>query len=337
MTSLNLPSLSSCGDAGDAITALPILKSIGAGMFYAMDRPPCQPFIPRIPLIKRLFEAQTYVLGVRPYTDQKVTYDTSTFRKGGFPYGKTLAELQSNWVKVKVDTTNPWLSVEPDPRTAGKIVVARSPRYNNPHFPWKSLVEVFGEDMVFVGIKDEHRAFVEKYGAIPWHKTKDLYEVAQAIAGSELFIGNQSSPNAIAEGLKHNSIQEVCVHHPDCIYPRTNAKFCFDGELSFEALGKEFRSEPVIVKAKVNTHLTPPGGWQFSWDGVKVKSYCFESALTMLKQKLREAKKDIPKDLKELMVEQVRENSGPTPEWRPFYKVRELIREKYRTAGMAIP
>ena len=57
--------------------------------------------------------------------------------------------------------------------------------------------------------------------------TKNFLEVAQLIAGSKLFIGNQSAPYAVAEGLKHNSILEVTLPSPDCIYERDNGRYCF--------------------------------------------------------------------------------------------------------------
>jgi NAD(P)-dependent dehydrogenase (short-subunit alcohol dehydrogenase family) len=60
-------------------------------------------------------------------------------------------------------------------------------------------------------------------------------ELAQMIANSALFIGNQSCPNSIAEGLKHDSILEVSLESPDCIYRRANAIHCYNGELEFEA------------------------------------------------------------------------------------------------------
>ena len=39
---------------------------------------------------------------------------------------------------------------------------------------------------------------------------------ARIIAGSKIFIGNQSTPFAIAEGMKHNRILETDITIPNC-------------------------------------------------------------------------------------------------------------------------
>jgi hypothetical protein len=86
------------------------------------------------------------------------------------------------------------------------------------------------------------------------------------IAGSELFIGNQSCANAVAEGLKHPLIQETSTIHPDCIYVRPEAQHVDTGACVLpDIAGSGVRQVQARAKVSCNiiTHTTPPDGWQF--------------------------------------------------------------------------
>ena len=85
---------------------------------------------------------------------------------------------------------------------------------------------------LLVGLDEEHEDFCKKFGEVEHLHTIDLYDVAEAIAGASLFIGNQSSPNAIANALRAPSIVETCLYAFDCIYERDNATYCHDGNLN---------------------------------------------------------------------------------------------------------
>lgn len=254
----------SSGDLGDIIYSLPAVAHTGGGTYFLADRPWTKAIIPRIPLIKPLLDCQPYIKECRKHEGEHVQYDFSTFRNGGIPWGKTLAELQAKWIRSGTPNfAQKWLYVDPDTRSKGKIVVARSPRYNNHFFPWEKLVDELGDQMVFVGVDHEYRDFCQSFGDIPRIHCQNMLEVAQVIEGGELFIGNQSSPYSIAEGLKKASILEVCLWVPDCIFQRENAIFCFDGELSFDFHNKKFHADAYIPPRNIPKQVAPPGGWRY--------------------------------------------------------------------------
>jgi hypothetical protein len=96
--------------------------------------------------------------------------------------------------------------------------------------------------------------------------TKNLLDVARLIAGSELFIGNQSSAGAVAEGLKHRSIQEVSLAIPDCIFKRPSVQHVWDGRVDLPAIGSvpALSLTPYNLNPEmVSTGITPPGQWQY--------------------------------------------------------------------------
>lgn len=72
----------------------------------------------------------------------------------------------------------------------------------------------------FVGTAAEHQDFCRSVGPVPWIATADFLDLARVIAGSELFVGNQSCPSALAEGLKHTMILEVYPPLPNCGFAR---------------------------------------------------------------------------------------------------------------------
>lgn len=183
---------------------------------------------------------QDCIKEVRLWDGEDIEHDFSTFRNGGYRLGDTIMERQRRWVNAEVEIGEPWLRVEgEDGNTTGKIVVNRGARWKGFVFPWKELVRVYGDAMVFVGLEDEHAAFCKEYGRVEYYETRDMLDVGRAIAGAEYFIGNQSACNAIANGLHKASLLEVCPFGPDCFYPRGNARYCIDGEVEVEVLGRK--------------------------------------------------------------------------------------------------
>ena len=88
-----------------------------------------------------------------------------------------------------------------------------------------------------VGFKDEHEAFCSDFAVdIPHIPTPTIAELAAIIAGADLFIGNQSMPYAIAEGIGKYTIQEVYLAAPNCIFDRPDAVYFRAGALALPPL-----------------------------------------------------------------------------------------------------
>jgi hypothetical protein len=83
-------------------------------------------------------------------------------------------------------------------------------------------VEAHRHESCFIGLQEEHLAFVEAFGEVPYLPTADLLEAARVIRGSRLFIGNQSCCFAICEGMKHPAVLEVWRSYPNCCIERDN-------------------------------------------------------------------------------------------------------------------
>jgi len=138
--------------------------------------------------------------------------------------GKNISEQYRNWLQLPpVDESTPWLRVDRVERVA-PVIFNRTPRYRPPSFPWQRIAEANKGRAVFIGSPAEYQAFrAEVSPDIPYHKTADFLEAARVIAGCDLFVGNQSCPRAIAEGLKVAVVVEESHTVPDTHFKRPGA------------------------------------------------------------------------------------------------------------------
>lgn len=262
----------SSGDLGDVILSLPIVQQLGGKHFYWLyNRPFTKDIESRFHLIAPLLMAQPYIECVGVSNGKGVDYDLAEFRKHYIPT-RTLLDSHSEYATRRYGLTrvrgeNPWLTVTPESGLQQRVVIARSPRYHNPYFPWAMIVKHYGPALLFIGLPEEHATFCREFGNVEYRPTLDLLDSAQVIAGSALFIGNQSSPNALAEGLKHPRIQETNLRVPDCIYPGGGpVQHVADGTVNLPAVGG---AGPLVISSsfspfrEMDTMTTPPGGWQY--------------------------------------------------------------------------
>jgi len=149
----------------------------------------------------------------------------------------SLTDAQARYLNI-VDRWNglfeikdPWIKVEPDVLTKGRVIFNRTPRYRNPKFSWKKVLKLFGNKSLFIGTKEEHDVFLKEVGKIEYYPTKDCLDVARAMDGADSFIGNQSSAFWIAAALRKPLIQEVFPPAPNSVVKYQGAWYSFNGEL----------------------------------------------------------------------------------------------------------
>lgn len=211
------------GDAGDLIYALPTVRELGGGTLIMS---PCKTREPmtegKAAKIAPLLEMQEYIKCTAfEQNAPPAAYNFNTFRNR-LQRGKTLALIQSEMFGKNGHTTNhAWLKVDRAVKFKGfDVILHRSTRYQNAAFPWKEVVEKYGKRALMVGLEQEHAIFCKQFGPVAFHRTGDFLELARVIAGAKLFIGNQSAPYAIAEGLKRPAILESCPTALDCQFSR---------------------------------------------------------------------------------------------------------------------
>jgi hypothetical protein len=266
------------GDIGDVCILLSIIKQIPGGPHTLLVQSSgcTKAKSPReadrlCRLVKPLAESQDYISECRRVNaGEHIDWNSAGFRGQGYNPGNTLfgAHL-SHLITTKgighgFKADKAWLKVDPAPDSKGRVIVNRTGRYRNHFFPWREIYAKYKDRILFIGLPHEYRDFSGQFGACEYRYTENMLDVAEVIAGSLLFIGNQSSPNAVAEGLKHDMIQEVSLQVPDCIYHRSNAQHIFDERCrlpGFDGEPDTFVDEREIVG--IDTMTVPPGYWQY--------------------------------------------------------------------------
>lgn len=255
-------------DFGDIVLSLSAVRAAGGGNYYIQNNPKA------VNILGPLIEFQPYIKKVGKYGKESIDKSFVDFRKQGLEWGVRLASLHAKWIKQDVDLSEPWLTACEDSQYNGKIIVNKTERYANPLFPWTELVKLLGNKMLFVGHDHEYELFCRRFGNVDRLIIRDYLHLATAINNSDCFIGNQSSANCVAEGLKHKSIQEVCLWQPDCIYKRDNATFCYDGSIDTEIAGVKIKIDRPMPK--INKQESPNGGWKLTINNKLFSSYALD-------------------------------------------------------------
>lgn len=161
------------------------------------------------------------------FTDQPIDYDLDIFRAYPFDYKMGhIVRWYFSVFAVTADLTKPWLKAAPDASLNDAIIVARSHRYRMPAIDYSFLNRY--PRVVFVGLEEEFRDMKKTILKLEYKPVKDFFELASIIAGGKFFVGNQSFPFAVAEGLKVKRVLEVFYQSPNVIVEGENAyDFCY--------------------------------------------------------------------------------------------------------------
>lgn len=220
------------GDIGDLIYSLPVVRYFGGGTLYLnpiglptrkVDGTRSGFNYSQIELLKPLLKEQFYIKDVIPWHGEKVDVDLDYFRSPGNHVFNLCEKILSAFSVPFKESSTPWITC--DSKSVARCVVARSFRYRNDKMDYSQFLKQYGDDCVFVGLANEHHDFEEKFGSIRHHIVENFLELAQVINGSELFVGNQSSPMAVAIAMHKTLIQECYPSHADCIFDFQNARY----------------------------------------------------------------------------------------------------------------
>ncbi len=87
---------------------------------------------------------------------------------------------------------------------------------------------------MYAGTPEEFDLIRQEIPSIKYLETNDFYELAQAIQGAKIFVGNSSMCFAIAEGLKVPRILESCSFAPNVIPTGVGPGYEYYSQQAFE-------------------------------------------------------------------------------------------------------
>lgn len=222
------------GSIGDMIYSLPAIIACGGGDLWIQKK--------NIWLnCHRMFEKQPYLRKVVSENGYRPSefYNFNQFREmervsRGQGNIKHLAKYFLEIVGKDFDLSQPWMKVEK--KRASSIVISRTHRYHDSEEVDWTLLRNLQSLCTFVGWHGEYRLFRKHTGldSVEFYRSKDMLDIAEVIAGADLFIGNQSACFAVAEALKVNRVLEVFKANPNCMPNSSNGHT----ELTIEIVGK---------------------------------------------------------------------------------------------------
>lgn len=169
---------------------------------------------------------QPYMKEVRIYNGEEVDYDLDLFRKKPINLS---ANSITQWYGLSdpeliVGSADKWLHIYPQPHN--EVVVARSLRYTMPFTSYSSIGKA-----KFVGMESEYKFSKQHLNCeFEYQPCSTALEMAQFIAGCKYFLGNQSFPFALAEGLKVTRILESHQACPNVVPCGGTAMYFLDQE-----------------------------------------------------------------------------------------------------------
>lgn len=212
------------GKLGDVVYSLPAIKAMGGGRLLlsvtaGSDFGPSQG-----EALRPLLELQPYIESVSFDQGGSCDHNLDAFRYNN-PGETNLADCHLQIFGLPSNHRDEqWLIVD-EPNPTWPVLFARSRFHHGSEAMWPQMYQEHGHRAAFVGTEHEHACFELEVGKIPYQRTGDLLELARLIAGCELFVGNQSCPYAIAEGLKVRTVQETDPRSPNCIFERPGAQY----------------------------------------------------------------------------------------------------------------
>ncbi|MVN21293.1 hypothetical protein [Mucilaginibacter arboris] len=242
------------GNAGDIVYALPTIKKIWqlvqkpVNLYLKLEQPHNLALHFKHPLgsvmlnermaqmLLPLLSSQTYINICEIYSDQRIDIDLDQIRRAGLMLDRgSIARWYGYIFGINADLYKSWLEVKPNLNYSDTIIIARSQRYRSPFVDYSFLRNY--SNLVFVGVKAEFEEMKLEIPNIRYFEATDFLQLAEIIAGCKFFIGNQSFPFSIAEGLKVPRILETFFDTPNVI-PEGENSYDFYFQEHFETLVK---------------------------------------------------------------------------------------------------
>lgn len=202
-------------DLGDLVYSLYFAKALGVDTYIIdSESGKCKFNRQSKDFILSLLESQPYIRSVQDFKGQAFDCDYAAHPHGlQVVVGTNLVEYHASKFGINPSSINtPWLEA-PKIDFGKKIVINRTPRYqNNFYFYHDFLRHVDSRDCMFVGLESEWKEFCYLFKKrIDFYQSNSGLDLASAINGCEIFLGNQSLSCAIATGLGKNCFVEVGV------------------------------------------------------------------------------------------------------------------------------
>lgn len=169
-----------------------------------------------IKMLQALLLYQPRIAVCDTYSGQPVDYDLDLIRQHPISLSKgSISRWYFHVFGIYSNLSDPWLTAPKNENFSNHIVIARSHRYRAPGIDYTFLKKY--KNKIFVGVPEEYADMKQYLPELEYYPVNDFLELAAIINGCRLFVGNQSLPFSIAEGLKVNRLLEIFYETPNVI------------------------------------------------------------------------------------------------------------------------
>jgi len=199
------------GGLGDIVYSIPVMHRLGVKTVYVKESYYYPPYGNLYTAIKRLLESQGFEC--LPTSGDYPPFEFDPAIK--FDYNMDLARRQPkrglNHIIISylnqfnlphTGWNTPFLKLGSKGFAHTYSLIHRTPRWRkHSRVKWKEIIPRL-ESPVFIGFRDEYKAFVEETGIfIPYMECTDILEMAYLIKDCKVLLCNQSVALTIAQGL----------------------------------------------------------------------------------------------------------------------------------------
>ena len=159
---------------------------------------------------------QSYVNSFSIYTDAKIDINLNNFRRNNNILNRSWLEIMSTSFNIPL-IEKPWITIKDiNENYRDKVLIHRSVLIHQstirhlPNFPEKLFHIIKQNKCLFIGTKEEYDIFPYKE-EVPLELLPTLHEKYVAINSCKFFVGNQSSPLAMAYSINKSALGELTV------------------------------------------------------------------------------------------------------------------------------
>lgn len=198
------------GGAGDIIYSIPVMRRLGASLYYIRQNYYLPPHTDLYTSIAPLLTQQGFTCeptsGAYAWgefdPELKYNYDIDSFRD--MPYRNVVHIIRNMAMKFRVSQFgifSPWLKDIKPVSVADNLIHLTDRWREGSTINWATVRNSIIGSVAFIGFKHEHAEFERLYGGIEWIQTENLLMLTQIIAGAKRIYLNQTCSLAIAQGL----------------------------------------------------------------------------------------------------------------------------------------
>lgn len=225
-----------CGDIGDIIFSLPVVKAMGGGTLYLdpeggrhLEVIRKTTRYGRMKFDRAAAEYLAPLLAHQPYIDDVQMWDGQVYdvclsdARQVFNNQRNIVSHYTDFFGLDYSISDaPWIEAPADPSVEETILLTRTLRYQCNYPEWDGILyDLRDKKTLFLGLPFEHEVFCRTFDVnVPFRPVANALEAASIVRSSRHYVTNQGANHAIAIALdKRDLSAETQFNESVCRFP----------------------------------------------------------------------------------------------------------------------